>query len=70
MGKLYRVIYDAASNYEARVSTVLKNKLWSWNPIRSDHLGSIQRKLHHLVVLKEDDRALWANSNKFDFAGK
>ena len=69
MGKLYRVIYDTASNYEARVSTVLKNKLWSWNPIRSDQLVSIHRKLH-LVVLKEDDRALWANSYKFDFAGK
>ena len=44
-------------------------KIWSWNPVRSDHLVSIHRKLH-LVVLREDDRALWANSYKFDFAGK
>jgi hypothetical protein len=50
MGVLYpkyefRIIYDAASKFEAKVDTVLKNKIWVWKPARCEEFVSIQSQL-------------------------
>ena len=48
----YRIVYDAASRVEAKVASVLKDKQWIWNPVRSDALVNVQSKLF-LVDRKE-----------------
>jgi hypothetical protein len=60
-----RVIYDAASHSEAKIESVLKDKPGPGNFARLDHVVSSQNKLH-LIVLQEQDRALWSSSPKFD----
>ena len=59
-------IYDAASNPEAKVDSVLKDKTWIWRLARSDTLVTIQCQLF-LVELKDEDKALWqaTKSGKF-----
>ena len=63
------VIYDAASNPEAKVDSMLKNKTWIWRPARSDALVTVQCQLF-LVELKDEDKALWqaTKSGKFSCA--
>ena len=60
-----RVVYDATSHLEAKLASVLHNKIWTWRPGRSDHLVNIQSKLP-LIDFKEEDKALWPASHKFD----
>ncbi|XP_075641997.1 uncharacterized protein LOC142613508 [Castanea sativa] len=64
-----RAIYDAASNPEAKVDFVLKDKTWIWRPARSDALLTIQCQLF-LIELKDEDKALWqaTKSGKFSCA--
>ena len=37
----HRVIYDAASKPEAKVESVLRDKVWIWKPARSDDLVTL-----------------------------
>ena len=39
------VVYDAANDLNAKISSVLKGKDWLWKPTRYEELVSIQRKL-------------------------
>ena len=41
----FLVIYDAKSNFEAKVDFVLKNKTWNWKPTKSYALVTIQGQL-------------------------
>ena len=54
----FRVIYDAASKFEAKVEIVLHNKVWVWRPARSEELVDMQSNLS-LVERKEEDKAIW-----------
>ena len=60
------VIYDAVSNLEAKMDSMLKDKTWIWRLARSDALVTIQCQLF-LVELKDEDKALWqaTKSRKF-----
>lgn len=40
-----RIIYDAHSSLNARLSIVLRNGSWVWKLVRSDALVEIQNKL-------------------------
>jgi hypothetical protein len=40
----FRVVYDAQSNIEAKLSSVICNGEWVWRPARSDSLVEIQVK--------------------------
>ena len=62
----HRVIYDPASQFEAKVATVLEEKQWVWKAARSEQPVDIQSKLS-LIKLKDPNRALWA-SYKFNCA--
>ena len=64
-----RVIYDAASNPEVKVDSVLKDKRWIWRSARFDAFVIIQCQLF-LVELKDEDKALWqaTKSGKFSCA--
>ncbi|XP_075663456.1 uncharacterized protein LOC142633065 [Castanea sativa] len=64
-----RVIYDVASNPEAKVDFVLNDKPWIWRLARSDALVSIQCQLF-IVELKDEHKALWqvTKSGKFSYA--
>ena len=52
----FRVIYDAASNPEAKVDFVLKDKTWNWRLVRFDALVTSQSQ-PFLVELKDEDKA-------------
>jgi hypothetical protein len=41
----HRVVYDAGSKVEAKLSSVLNDKVWSWQPARSYQLVNFQSKL-------------------------
>jgi hypothetical protein len=41
----FRIVYDSCSKLEAKLSSVLKDGLWSWRPARSKDLVEIQTKL-------------------------
>lgn len=51
----FRVIYDAHSQLDARLSTVLRRGAWLWNPARSDELVEIQGKLSDLTIGDSDN---------------
>lgn len=63
------LIYDAASRFETKFKTILKNKNWSWKPARWKELVSIQRKLS-LIEVKDGDKAMWiaSKSGKYNCA--
>ena len=48
-----RVIYDAASSFEATLCRVLKDKEWHWRSARSEDLVKIRSKLQS-TDLKEN----------------
>ena len=41
----HKIVYDAASNLQAKVSSVIQNKEWCWCPARSEDMVEIQSKL-------------------------
>ena len=59
-----RVIYDAASHVEAKLASMLNDKVWIWKSARSHQLVDIQSKLHP-VEIKEEDKAFWSSYPKF-----
>jgi hypothetical protein len=63
----HRVLYDAASHFDAKVDSVRRDKQWVWNAAKSDQLVDIQSKLG-LIHLKDSDNALWDSSYKFNYA--
>jgi hypothetical protein len=50
-------VYDAASNLQAKVSSVIQNKEWCWCLARSEDMVEIQSKLS-LIQIKESDKAV------------
>lgn len=59
----HRVVYDAGSKVEAKLSSVLKDKVWSWQPARSYELVNIQSKLP-MVRIGVVDQPIWVLSKK------
>uniref|UniRef100_A0A2N9J3H3 Reverse transcriptase domain-containing protein n=1 Tax=Fagus sylvatica TaxID=28930 RepID=A0A2N9J3H3_FAGSY len=55
----HRIVYDAASSLNAKVSSILQNKEWCWRPARSEDLVDIQSKLS-LVQIKDSDKGYLA----------
>ena len=62
----FRVVYDAHSRLEARLSSVLVNGGWCWSPARSDDLVDIQSRLHE-IPLGECDKVIWSASKNGSF---
>ena len=59
----YRVMYDAQSRVDAKLSYVIFNGEWYWGPTRSDDLVEIQSRLHE-VRFGLHDKPLWTASRK------
>ena len=57
------MVYDAQSNIEAKLSSVICNGEWFWRPARSDSLVEIQAKLSE-VCLGQYDNPVWTISKK------
>lgn len=58
-----RVIYEAASNTEAKVSSVIHNEERFWSGSRSDGVAAIQYRLFEVVIKGDADVPIW-NSKK------
>jgi hypothetical protein len=59
----HRVVYDAGSKVEAKLSSVLNDKVWSWQPARSYQLVNFQSKLP-MVRIGVVDQLIWVLSKK------
>ncbi|XP_059441594.1 uncharacterized protein LOC132173929 isoform X2 [Corylus avellana] len=59
----FRVVYDAQSNIEAKLSSVICNGDWFWRPARSEALVDIQARLSE-VCLGQCDKPVWTASKK------
>jgi hypothetical protein len=59
----FRVVYDAQSNIEAKLSSVICSGDWLWRPARSEALVDIQVKLFE-VCLGQCDKPIWTISKK------
>jgi hypothetical protein len=53
-----RVVYDARSGLNSKLSSVLSNGNWCWNPARSEDLVAIQSRLPE-IVLGHVDKPVW-----------
>jgi hypothetical protein len=53
-----RVIYDAGSSLNAKLSTIIRNGDWFWPFARSDKIVELQSKLSE-VVIGEVDQPIW-----------
>jgi hypothetical protein len=63
----FRVVYDAQSNIEAKLSFVICNGEWFWRPARSKALVDIQARLSE-VCLGQCDNLVWTVSKKGVYA--
>ncbi|XP_059436036.1 uncharacterized protein LOC132168952 [Corylus avellana] len=59
----FRVVYDAQSNIEAKLSSVICNGDWFWRPGRSEALVDIQARLSE-ACLSQCDKPIWLDSKK------
>jgi hypothetical protein len=59
----FRVIYNAQSNLDARLSTVLINGNRVWKPTRSEDLAEIQGRLLEISI-GACDKLIWIISKK------
>jgi hypothetical protein len=57
----YRIVYDAHSRLEARLSSVISNGNWNWRPARSNDLVDIQARLPE-VRIGTIDKPIWSGS--------
>ncbi|XP_059439694.1 uncharacterized protein LOC132172241 [Corylus avellana] len=57
----YRVVYDAQSSVEAKLSFVIHNGEWLWKPARSEALVEIQAGLSE-ISLGHVDQPIWTAS--------
>ena len=62
----HRIVHDAASNLQAKVSSVIQNKEWCWCPARLEDMAEIQSKLS-LIQIKESDKAVWSLTTTGNF---
>ena len=62
----HRIIYDR-STFNAKVSSVLRNKEWVWRPARSENLMEIQSKLIQIQIM-DYDRPIWSTSASGNFS--
>lgn len=62
----YRVIYDAHSRLDARLSSVIKDGEWFWGPARSDSLVEIRSKLS-MAALSGNDVPKWVVSKSRNY---
>jgi hypothetical protein len=62
----HRIVHDAASNLQAKVSSVIQNKEWCWCPARLEDMAEIQSKLS-LIQIKESDKAVWSLTTAGNF---
>lgn len=58
----YRVLYDSGISKDARLSSIIKNKDWFWQGVRSDDLVAIQSRLPE-ITFGVSDLPLWKSSN-------
>lgn len=54
----FRIVYDSLSNLEAKLNSVLKNRVWCWRPARSEVLVDIRSRLPE-VQIGEVDKPIW-----------
>jgi hypothetical protein len=59
----HRVVYDAHSRLEAKLSSIILNGEWFWKPVRSKALVEIQARLHE-IRFGHYDKLLWTASRK------
>jgi len=59
----FRVVYDAQSRLEAKVSSMIKNKVWYWKAARSNALVDIQSRLPEIKI-SACDIPIWSISKK------
>jgi hypothetical protein len=59
-----RVIYDAGSKLDHKLSTVLRDQDWCWKPARSEDLVSIQSSLQLVPIGGVKDEPIWTASKK------
>ncbi|XP_059436288.1 uncharacterized protein LOC132169238 [Corylus avellana] len=59
----HRVVYDAHSSVEAKLSSVILNGDWFWRPARFEVLVEIQARLHE-ISFGPYDKPLWTVSRK------
>jgi hypothetical protein len=57
----FRVIYDARSKLDAKLSSVIRGRDWHWLQARSDSMVAIQSQLP-FVKLGDKDIPLWLPS--------
>ena len=57
----HRVVYEAASNVNAKLASVMNGRKLNWGPVRSKNLVTI---LHKLPMIKfgDNDKAWWIPS--------
>jgi hypothetical protein len=56
------VLYDYGLSKDARLSSIIKNKDWFWQGVRSDDLVAIQSRLPE-ITFGVSDLPLWESSN-------
>jgi hypothetical protein len=54
----FRTVYDAGSNLEAKVSSIIRNSDWFWTGARSDNIVAIQSRLPE-VSIGGSDMPVW-----------
>ena len=64
----FKVVYDAQSNIEAKLSSIICNGEWFWRPTRSEALVDIQARLSE-VCLGQCDNPVWTVSKKGVYVG-
>jgi hypothetical protein len=58
------VVYDAGSNLDAKVSSIIRDGEWFCNGARSNKLVAIQSRLHE-VSIGVTDMAIWKSKKGF-----
>jgi len=59
----FRVVYDANSGLNSKLSSVLSNRIWCWKPARSEDLFEIQCRLPE-VPFGPVDKPVWKAARK------
>jgi len=62
----FRVVYDASSGLNYKLSSVLSNGIWCWKPARSEDLVDIQSRLPK-IPLGPVDNLVWKVARKGSF---
>jgi hypothetical protein len=57
----HRAVYDAGSNVEARVSSIIRDGEWYWPAARSERIVEIQSRLSEVLIC-DDDQPIWRST--------